>query len=177
MNSNPLICNLVMFMKSMCMQSIQVILAVAEPLVHKVRCSMCDTISSLSMMWFPGWRISVVFESRKLVVLAAKVDKVRQDSPLGHWLTGERVMYMIWLLTTAWVKIASNRNLKIGLWCIRFIVHYQYASSKADQSSNWPTKDNGVVKTLDNYSYFLIPLLFADDCYKFEAITESSNKR
>ena len=80
-------------------------------LVCIARNSMCDIISSLSSVWFPARRISSVkLKSKKLVVLSANVDNVKQCSvSLGHWLVRDGVMYTS-LPTAVWMKITSKRR-------------------------------------------------------------------
>ena len=72
---------------------------------------MCAIIISLSMMWFPARKISsVMLESRKLLVISANVDNVKQCSvSLGHRLVRDGVMYTS-QPTAVWRKITSKRR-------------------------------------------------------------------
>ena len=63
----------------------QVILVVAESLADSLRkSSMLDMESSVLRVWFPAKKINVMFELRKLLVLAASIERVRHDIPAEH---------------------------------------------------------------------------------------------
>ena len=88
--------------------SLQIILTfVMELFADRLRLSIFNTASVELRVWFPSWKISVVFALRRLVVLTASIERVRHDSLLKH---GGDVMEIILLLPVLWRRNRTNRH-------------------------------------------------------------------
>ena len=80
---------------------------VMELFADSLRLSISNTASVELRVWFPSWKISIVFALRQLLVLTASIERVRHDSLLKY---GGGVMEIMLLLPVLWRRNSMNRH-------------------------------------------------------------------
>ena len=89
--------------------ALQVIVTVSELLVDSLRNALFDKENPDSRVCLPAMKISVVFES--VTILEGRVERVKQDSPVGHRLLDDgKILCTLLAATIVWINTKTEVN-------------------------------------------------------------------